>query len=164
MKKLYSSAITGFLFTIVAGTLLHFLYQWSGENRVIGLYSAVSESTWEHLKLLFFPSLLYTVWEYFWIGHRYAGYAFTRLCATLLGMLTIVSLFYTYTGIAGTNWLVADILVFILGSAVTSWYSWHFVPKCNRYGILGVLLFAVVAVCFGVFTFYPPSFGMFLAP
>ena len=48
----------GFLFTAAAGTLLHFAYGWSGENPVVGAFSAVSESTWEHMKLLFVPLLL----------------------------------------------------------------------------------------------------------
>ena len=64
MKEFRRSVWIGFIWSIVFGTMLHFLYGWTGENRVVGLYAAVSESTWEHLKLLFFPVLLYTVWEY----------------------------------------------------------------------------------------------------
>lgn len=44
-----------FIFISVLGVLLHFTYEWSGDNAVVGLFSAVNESTWEHLKLLFFP-------------------------------------------------------------------------------------------------------------
>ena len=63
MKEFRRSVWIGFIWSIVFGTMLHFLYGWTGENRVVGLYAAVSESTWEHLKLLFFPVLLYTVWN-----------------------------------------------------------------------------------------------------
>lgn len=164
MKTLSQSAWIGFFFTLIAGTLLHFLYAWSGENRVVGLYSAVSESTWEHLKLLFFPALVYTVWEYFWLGHRYPGYASARALGTLLGMFTIVSLFYTYTGITGTHWLIADLLVFVAGAAITTWSSSRLTQKCPCSGWWGGLFFAGMAVLFGFFTFYPPAFGMFLAP
>ena len=41
-----------FIFISVLGVLLHFTYEWSGDNAVVGLFSAVNESTWEHLKLL----------------------------------------------------------------------------------------------------------------
>ena len=50
--------IGGFLFTSAAGTALHFAYEWSGENVVVGAVAAVNESTWEHMKLLFIPLLL----------------------------------------------------------------------------------------------------------
>ena len=42
------------LSALVAGTLLHFVYEWFGGN-VWAVIGAVNESTWEHLKLLFFP-------------------------------------------------------------------------------------------------------------
>lgn len=164
MKGFRCSTWIGLLWSIVVGTLLHFLYGWSGENRVVGLYSAISESTWEHLKLLFFPVLVYTIWEYIWIGHRWKGYAMARAEAVLLGMLTIVTLFYTYTGIFGRHWLSADILTFVIGAGVTAWYSWRRAPKRQGRDIIGVLIFALLAVCFGVFSLIPPQWGMFLAP
>ena len=73
MQEFRRSVWIGFLWSIVFGTVLHFLYGWTGENRVVGLYAAISESPWEHLKLLFFPVLVYTVWEYIWVGHRLEG-------------------------------------------------------------------------------------------
>ena len=53
-----------FIFISVLGVLLHFTYEWSGDNAVVGLFSAVNESTWEHLKLLFFPFLLRVIEAY----------------------------------------------------------------------------------------------------
>ena len=53
------------IFSIIFGTLLHFLYEWSNENQIIALFSAVNESTWEHLKLVFFPMLVAGIVEYF---------------------------------------------------------------------------------------------------
>ena len=55
MKNIRSWLIAGFIFTAVFGTLSHFFYDWSNENVLIGLISPVNESTWEHMKLLFFP-------------------------------------------------------------------------------------------------------------
>lgn len=46
MKKSISDVqMLGFIFTGVLGVLLHFLYEWSGENEYVALFSAVSEST-----------------------------------------------------------------------------------------------------------------------
>lgn len=57
------------------GTLLHFVYEWSGSSRLVGFFAAVNERTWEHLKLVFLPVFLFTViqtacfrgkWECLW--------------------------------------------------------------------------------------------------
>ena len=55
-----------FIFISILGVLLHFTYEWSGDNPAVGLFSAVNESTWEHLKLIFFPMLLLTLIEFLW--------------------------------------------------------------------------------------------------
>jgi hypothetical protein len=60
-KKLLCYIISGVIFTFLAGTLLHFTYEWSGNNFWVGLFSPVNESTWEHMKLLFFPMLFYSI-------------------------------------------------------------------------------------------------------
>ena len=56
--------LSGFALTSLAGTLLHFLYDWTGENKIAALISGVNESTWEHMKLLYFPLLVYAIIEY----------------------------------------------------------------------------------------------------
>lgn len=42
--------IAEFIFIAIVGTLLHFVYDWSGQNPAVGIIAPVSESTWEHLK------------------------------------------------------------------------------------------------------------------
>ena len=51
----------GMLFTLLFGNLLHFVYDWTGQAGWAAYLSAVNESTWEHMKLLFFPVLLLSV-------------------------------------------------------------------------------------------------------
>lgn len=63
MKK--NNCILAFIIIGTAGTLWHFVYEWSGENPIIGAIAPVNESVWEHLKLLFFPSLFYFITELF---------------------------------------------------------------------------------------------------
>ena len=54
-KTLFIFQLITIIFAIILGTLLHFTYKWSNKNMLVGAFSAVNESTWEHLKLLFFP-------------------------------------------------------------------------------------------------------------
>ena len=60
MKRLKCFTIAGIFFVLITGSLAHFLYGWSGNNHIVGLFTPVSESIWEHMKLIFFPMLIYT--------------------------------------------------------------------------------------------------------
>ena len=71
---------------------------------------------------------------------------------------------YTYTGICGRHWLWADILTFVLGAAVTAFWTWKHTPHAKGGSWLGILLFAGVAVCFGIFSLFPPTVGIFTVP
>ena len=51
-RRLNIFLIIGAVFTIITGTLLHFVYEWSGESLFVGIFSPINESVWEHLKLL----------------------------------------------------------------------------------------------------------------
>ena len=54
MNPLKIYTITGAISVFVLGTLSHFFFQWSNDNLIVGLFSAVNESTWEHMKLIFY--------------------------------------------------------------------------------------------------------------
>ena len=114
MKNIKYVELIGIVFTIIAGSLLHFTFEWSGNNQFVALFSAVNESTWEHLKLLFFPYVIYAIFEYFYIGHNYSNYITAKCIGVLSGLIFIPVVFYAYTYILGTNYLVLDISLFVL--------------------------------------------------
>ena len=66
-SKLVKWQIGVIVFSLIVGTLLHFTYEWSGENKFIASFSAVNESVWEHLKLVFYPMLIAGIVEYFFV-------------------------------------------------------------------------------------------------
>ena len=71
MKQLKTDTIIGILFVIITGTLSHFFYDWSGNSRIAGFVTPVNESVWEHMKLLFFPMLLYALFMIFRLREEY---------------------------------------------------------------------------------------------
>ena len=84
----------GFGVTAFGGTVLHFLYEWLGEAAWIAPFSGVNESTWEHMKLLFWPMLLYAVAQRFLFRER-KDFWCVKLRGILLGLSLIPILFYT---------------------------------------------------------------------
>ena len=51
----------GFAVATFGGTILHFLYDWTGGSILISPFSGVNESTWEHMKLLYWPLFLFAL-------------------------------------------------------------------------------------------------------
>ncbi|MEG0780501.1 MAG: DUF6512 family protein [Oscillospiraceae bacterium] len=158
----------GALFTLLAGTLLHFTYEWSGKNPLVGSFSATNESTWEHLKLLALPLLVFGAVEYVWVGSSVENFIPVKVLSAFLGMATIVVLFYTYVGIVGRHFLWADIGTFFVGVLVAYWFSARLLgtaafssPSAAVLGGIGLL---ALLVGFPLFTFFPPHIGLFLDP
>ena len=111
-KRLFYWELAGALFTAALGTLLHFVYDWSGGWGAAAAFSAVNESTWEHMKLLFFPMFLFSVVQVCCLGRNYPNFLAARGVSTVTGVALIPVLFYTYTGVLGRHLLWADIAVF----------------------------------------------------
>lgn len=169
MRSLKSIHIIGVIFTIVVGTLLHFVWEWSGQSNLTAIFSAVNESTWEHLKLLFFPFITFAIIEYFLYGNESKCFFSVKVCAVLLGMLTIVTIFYTYTGILGKNYFPLDILTFLLGVIVSYLYSYYHLYtsplSCSVYSeVLAIFTLLLFIIAFAIFSFAPPSLGIFQQP
>ena len=165
MLKRYTAA--GILFTAVLGTLTHFCYQWSGENPLLALVVPVSESTWEHMKMLFFPMLLWSRLDSALLRKKYPHLVWADAAGSLTGLLLIPAIFYTYSGILGRTWMIADILLFYVSILAGFLVRSRLAGRRNRPGIsrwilLGALLALLAA--FFLFTWNPPAFGIFRIP
>ena len=111
--------ISGFLFTSVLGTLSHFFYEWSGDSTFIGLVCPISESAWEHMKLLFFPALLYCFLFKLIYKNAVPNVSLPLLSGILTGTTLIPVFFYTYSGILGFTVVWIDIAIFYLCTGIT---------------------------------------------
>ena len=113
--------LSGIPALFVIASPLHFLYGWTGSNIIAGLFVPVNESPWEHLKLAFWPIVLWWIIGYIAFARKDKG-GFPRAavaCAvcTTVCLLAIIAFFYTYTGALGTESLILDILSLLLGLA-----------------------------------------------
>ena len=94
--------LAGFAFTSIGGTLLHFLYDLTGQSVVAAPFSAVNESTWEHMKLLFFPMFVFALVQSRFFGER-PDFWCVKLAGSAAGLALIPVLFYTYNGAIGKS-------------------------------------------------------------
>ena len=158
--------LMGFAVTSLVGTVLHFLYDWLGEAAWIAPFSGVNESTWEHMKLLFWPMLLYAIVQSFFFRDR-EDFWCVKLRGTLLGLGLIPVLFYTYNGVIGKSPDWINVTIFFVAAALAYLYEtrlfWAESLPCKRPRAALVLL-CLLALAFVVFTFATPEIGLFEDP
>lgn len=164
-KELRKCFLIGFVFISVFGTLLHFLYEWMGANPIIGLFSPVNESIWEHMKLFFFPMLLFTViMSYFNILQTYYPALVSALLTGLLsGTWFIPVNYYTYSGILGRSITFVDVLLFYIAVFVGLRTAYNKVTNSRliHYEPLLKLCAMLMLVLFMLFSQFSPGWGIF---
>ena len=164
-KTILTFQILSTVFTVILGTILHFTYKWSNKNPLVGTFSAVNESTWEHLKLLFFPMLITTIIGYLYIGKIVPNFLCAKTIGIIAAMLFTVIFFYTYTGILGTNYAILNILTFIFSAILGEYVSYKLmfsVFESNNNICIAILTMLFLSFIF--FTFSPPKIGLFKDP
>lgn len=164
-SKLLKAEMIGILFCFILGTLLHFAYQWSGENLLVASFSAVNESVWEHLKLVFYPMLLMAIIEYFFVKKVVNNYMEAKTIGIFTAMSFVIVSFFTYTGIIGTHFLIMDILIFIISIILGEWISYRLIKRKNESTIQSKILASLITVflliCFVVCTYATPTVNLF---
>lgn len=158
--------VAGLIFAAVLGTLSHFFYGWSGQNPVIALFSPVNESTWEHMKLVFFPVLLWSFFIPSSIGESFPALRFALLTGALLGTWIVPVLFYTYSGILGRNIAFIDIAIFYIAILISFGAAWKLRSsvRIERSRFFIVFASILMVLAFFLFTFSPPQIGLFAEP
>lgn len=164
-SSLIKFQISSAIFVIIIGTILHFTYNWSKNNSFVGLFSAINESTWEHLKLLFFPMLITIIFGYFIFKDTFSNFLCSKIIGIITAMLFTVIFFYTYTGIIGTNYAFANVLTFILSVIIGDYVT--YILTINNFTlnkIFCISILILLTVSFFIFTFYPPKINLFKDP
>jgi hypothetical protein len=159
-RKILTWEIAGFFFIVVFGSLLHFTYEWSHFSKIVAYFSAVNESTWEHLKLAFFPALIFAIVEYTFTKNESENFLFAKTISFYIMPITIIILFYGYLSIFKSDSLFWDILIFILAVLFGQIASYKILvskslPKIYHKLALG--LFIVIFLSFSLFTYFPPK-------
>ncbi len=166
--KIRTWHIIGAAFTAVLGTLLHFAYEWSGFNPVFAVFGAVNESVWEHLKLIYWPAVVFAFAEYWIYGKNVCGFFTAKLCGILAGLLFVTAAFYTYTGIVGRNLGAVNILLFLIGCVIVYYVSYANIRntgKISKMCDVGAFAALIILAClFCIYSFNPPFFGIFTVP
>jgi hypothetical protein len=148
----------------IAGSVLHFAFEWSGNWPPMGVIAAVNESVWEHLKIAFWPALFYALFEYPFFRGQTRNFVIAKAAGIYVMPVAIVVLFYSYTAIIGGEILIVDILIFVVAVALGQLTSYRLLTMGRLpawLDKLGIVMVILLAAAMGVFTFYTPHLPIF---
>lgn len=159
--------IAGIPIIFIAGSFMHFLYELSGKNKLIGLIAPVNESVWEHTKMVVLPIILFWTVIYFICGKKYRidkDKCFTGALASLLAaIIAIPLLFYFYTEAFGIESVIIDIIILFLAILIGQLAGIHIYR--NSAGIawyIPVILMILIVILYMFLTYYPIKIPIFL--
>lgn len=162
------STYWGILFISIIGSILHFVYDLSGKMLIVGFFSPVNESVWEHLKLGFLPTIIYWTISYFVISKKnnisLGKWIYSASIALLTCPLFILSFHYTYSGAFGFHSIILDISSFYMGIIIAQLLALHLYKyaKIKTYHYyVAIFILIILVTSFVVFTLNPPELPLF---
>lgn len=167
-KSLRRWEIVGFLTTAAVGTLLQFLYRWTGGSTFAAAFSAVNESTWEHMKMLYVPYFVFTMVEFTALGEPFRNFFAVKSVSALAGLATIPTLFYTLGGMFGELPAWVNMAIFYVAAAAMYLLSCRLLTRFALRGtalqLTGFALLWALMFAFLYFTYRPPHLPLFRDP
>lgn len=156
----------GMALIAIIGTSLHFLYEMSGHNKFVGIFAAVNESTWEHIKIGMTPTILWSLYDGYIYGQN-ANYLIAKGLSLLVIILLIPILFYTYTFFTKKSILWIDVICFYL-TVICSQFIFYQIISLEPLPFLAVYLSSILMMieisCYTLLTYQPLNNFIFEDP
>ncbi|MFW9865062.1 MAG: DUF6512 family protein [Candidatus Thorarchaeota archaeon] len=159
--------ILGAAFIIILGSLFHFVFEWTGYWEPIGGFFPVNESVWEHLKLPYWPLVIFSLIEYRIVSDESKNFIMSKAAASILSITTIIVVFYSYTALLRIELLIVDILSFIFGVVLGQYVSYK-ILTAKKFDNWIIIFSWIIIIAFGtifvLFTYFPPQIPIFQDP
>ena len=154
------------IFITLFGAFLHFLYEISHHNKIVAIFAAVNESTWEHIKIGMTSTLLWSIYEistYSFTGN----YLFAKTMCLLTIILLIPILFYSYYIFTKKSYLIVDIMCFaitITCSQLVFNYIINLINFSEIYVYISFVLIFIELLMYFTLTYHPLKNFIFKDP
>ncbi len=148
------------------GSLLHFAYEWSGKNKIVGMVAAVNESTWEHIKLALSGIFACTLVDVWFLGSN-PNYWLARNLSFAVPVIVIPIIFYTYTAFTGKAVLMTDILSFVFAAFLSTLVfvvMLNILPVDEGWELISMAISVVIIAAYLLLTRFPLKTTLFEDP
>lgn len=161
---MFKDIIIYFLLISISGTILHFTYKLSKNNVVVGIFSSVNESVWEHIKLYLTPIFSFNTLYYIFISkdNYFIGLMVELLIAIFLTILLYkIKLFFFKDSHNYLNIVLFYIVCLIIS---ISRYNIKRIYFPNGINTFAMFISLIIFIFYLTFTVFPPKKELFLDP
>ncbi|HUT80649.1 MAG TPA: DUF6512 family protein [Candidatus Bathyarchaeia archaeon] len=160
----------GWLIIFGFGNLFHFYYEWV-PWKGYGWFFAINESMWEHIKLAFWPALIFYTIQYFVLRKRTEKIIVAKAIALYVGPIVMLAFYYTMVGVFGEEiksiWL--SIITFIFATVIQQLSSYALLTikpvidkkKQKILDIISLVVVGLLMIAMIVFTYVQPQIDLF---
>lgn len=165
-KKLKINILFSSILLFGIGALLHFAYEFSNNNFLIGLITPVNESIFEHLKLAIYPIILWWVIFYLLKKDKYSlnksSWFLGSFVSMISAIIVILSIHYFVTYGIGKELMIVSITslyIAILIAQIIAYHIYKYSTKSNF--LVSISLILILIVSFIILTIFPPKIPLF---
>lgn len=158
--------ILSFVFVSVTGVLFHYTHKWFKNGVILHMFSAVNESTWEHMKLAFSPMFIISFIQSMFLSQEYDNFWFAILTSILIGMFLIPFLYYPIKMLIGREVTWISISIYFIAISLAFTYEYYVLNNAITFlsEKLSLIFLLILPLVFLYFTFYPPHLFLFKDP
>ena len=128
-KKIMIWQIVGAFVIFGVGALWHFIFEWIGDPEWLGWFLPVNESVWEHVKLMYWPAILYFIVEGIFLWKKTNNFLFTKMVVLFFNPIVNIIIFYTYSGITGYESFIIDSIILFITTCVQQYISYKLLTR-----------------------------------
>ena len=165
-KRILKWEMWGILFIFLIGASFHFIFELSGKNTIVGLFGAVNESVWEHIKIGFWPAFIWAIIEFFIWGRKIKNFLIAKGGSFVLIGVFITGIYYLVVSLGIEN-LAVDITNFFISIAIAQIISYRLMLVQRHYkvlSIIGIVIILLNIAAFSLLSYFPPGCPIFRDP
>ena len=140
---------------VAFGTCMHFVHEIPGFNHFLGYIFPVNECVWEHMKMVFYPLLLLSV--YLCIRNKGIRYFGGPIATSLLAIPVQIGLFYIYWPFTHHSVLIFDIILYsvVMVAATFLGVKWSGSAKIQKAAPVWIAIAVLMIILLGYLTYNP---------
>ena len=150
----------------IIGTLSHFLYDISNNNKILGLFTAVNESTWEHIKIALTPTFLWSLVDGYIYGSN-PNYFLAKLISIVIIIIIIPLLFYGYKIFFKKDNAIFNIFIFYI-AIILSQLGFKYIINIDKVNYttnyISIILLSILFIGYLIHTMFPGKNFIFKDP
>ena len=157
-----------FVFIMLAASALHFVFELSDFSEPVAIFGSVNESTFEHLKIFFWPALVYALAQHAFVKGTVNNYWFGKAMAMVVTPLGIILSFYLYLGVVlpirGEGLLALDIGTGAFGVLLGNIVAYKLLTgreRGTRYRTAGFVVIGVLVVVMATAAWFQPRIFLY---